>query len=172
LINWDSRQDILRARTRFEGNLQSGEIRWRIKGALPQYALSLLSTIRRGGRAELPRAEPSDTELRTQRGEPLRESSLRRPRIWTLSRIGTSGYRFDRVIESSRSKKPEIEARSSYDVKKRLEIPQSRIVFTSPERVPRSDIPTWFPRRYREEHQLNPKRKPREHLSKGSAIVC
>ncbi|KYQ50864.1 hypothetical protein ALC60_10003, partial [Trachymyrmex zeteki] len=48
----------------------------------------LLSTIRRGGRAELARAEPSDTELRVQRGEPLCESSLRRPGIWILLLIG------------------------------------------------------------------------------------
>jgi hypothetical protein len=44
-----------------------GEIRAGIKGARVQYALSLLSTIRRGGRAELARAEPSDTESRTER---------------------------------------------------------------------------------------------------------
>lgn len=55
---------------------RQGGIRWEftlwrdsegIKGARVQYALSLLSTIKRGGRAELARAEPSDTELRTER---------------------------------------------------------------------------------------------------------
>ncbi|EGI65720.1 hypothetical protein G5I_05821 [Acromyrmex echinatior] len=71
----------------FGGKLHSGEIRWESKErALSTHSL-LLST-RRGGRAELARAEPSDTELRIQRGEPLCESSLRRPGIWILLLIG------------------------------------------------------------------------------------
>lgn len=64
-----------------------------IGGARVQYALALLSTIRRGGeKAELARAEPSDAESRTEkRAAP--ESSLRRPRTWipvlSRARIGT-----------------------------------------------------------------------------------
>lgn len=58
--------------TRWDFFARQGEIRREftlrrdsegIKGARVQYALSLLSTIKRGGRAELARAEPSGTEL-------------------------------------------------------------------------------------------------------------
>ncbi|TGZ50792.1 Uncharacterized protein DBV15_01738, partial [Temnothorax longispinosus] len=119
----------------------------RIKGARPQYALSLLSTIRRGGRAELARAEPSDTELRTPRGEPLRsESSLRRPRIWILSRIGIPGCRRSRsrvrgplaytsvyvFRERLRKRKRE----DSFVTSEEIRIPQTHPVFTSPEGIP------------------------------------
>jgi len=93
-----------------------------IKGTRPQYALSLLSTIRRGGRAELARAEPSETELRIQRGEPLCESSLRRPGIWILLLIGISGYRPLRSRKNSHSRSTrvyEVGKTNSYDIQTR-----------------------------------------------------
>ncbi|KYM92582.1 hypothetical protein ALC53_01038 [Atta colombica] len=83
----------------------------------------LLSTIRRGGRAELARAEPSETELRIQRGEPLCESSLRRPGIWILLLIGISGYRPLRSRKNSHSRSTrvyEVGKTNSYDIQRDL----------------------------------------------------
>lgn len=109
-----------------------------IKGARPQYALSLLSTIRRGGRAELARAEPSDTELRTLRGEPLRESSLCQPRIWILSRIGNP------LLPSSSTfaARPRERRKARNSCKRDQNLADCILVFTSPEGIfrPGSDI--------------------------------
>lgn len=145
-----------------------------IKEARPQYALSLLSTIKRGGRAELARAEPSDTELRTRREEQLCESSLRRPRIWILTRIGILDYRRSRSCESSRLRSARVfetgakrktprrkrERRIRVTLNERIGILQTRTVFTSPEGIRRSYVTlSWI-------HRLNLlERKSRRYRS-------